>query len=187
MKLKLVIHPTKEDAANCSKIVNIEYNPHLDYIMSKVTQDIIPGAIPVEEGSSPPKDDEEAAVAGSSSKDAQTSPPNDKTRRNFIGVLLGLVALALIIGLSVGLTQNNDQTPTTQQTPSYVEIFDMAVALVKSTERQSKLLTSGEKMSYREYNVGQPHVLVLLPGFLHNDVMFAVSTCVLCPWLEHAA
>lgn len=61
-------------------------------------------------------------------------------------------------------------------TSNNVEIFDKAVSLIKSTELQSKELPSGETMSYREFNVGQPYVLVMLPGCVCNDALFSVRS-----------
>ena len=58
--------------------------------------------------------------------------------------------------------------------PSNVEIFDRASALLESTDLQSKVLSSGETMSYREYNKGKPHKIVMLPGYMCNDAWFSV-------------
>ena len=61
-------------------------------------------------------------------------------------------------------------------TSNNVEIFDKAVSLIKSTELQSKVLPSGETMSYREFNAGQSYVLVMLPGYVSNDTQFSVRS-----------
>lgn len=127
------------------------------------------------------KADEEEAVGGCS--DTQDSPQK-KTGRNFIFVLLLLVAIALIIGLSVGLTRKDDSTKTS--TATNLEIFDSALKLIESTPRYEKELPSGETMSYREYNAGQPsgsHVLVLLPGYNCDDTLFSVSK----KYLKHSS
>lgn len=54
--------------------------------------------------------------------------------------------------------------------------FDKAVALIESTPRQFKDLPSGETISFREYNKGQPHTLVMLPGYVCDDALFSVRT-----------
>ena len=54
--------------------------------------------------------------------------------------------------------------------------FDKAVALIESTPRQFKDLPSGETISFREYNKGQPHTLVMLPGYNCDDALFSVRT-----------
>ena len=58
---------------------------------------------------------------------------------------------------------------------SNMAIFDDAVALIESTPRQCKALLSGETMSYREYNKGQPYILVMLPGYASDDSWPSVS------------
>ena len=57
-----------------------------------------------------------------------------------------------------------------------LETFDKAVALIESTPRQFKDLPSGETISYREYNKGQPHTLVMLPGYVCDDALFSVRS-----------
>ena len=54
--------------------------------------------------------------------------------------------------------------------------FEKAVALIESTPRQFKDLPSGETISFREYNKGQPHTLVMLPGYVCDDALFSVRT-----------
>ena len=107
------------------------------------------------------------------------------TKKIILGLLLALAVVALIVGLSVGLIQRNKDTPETASdtasstatgttasiTNPNLQIFDMAAALLKATPRQSKLLPSGETMSYREFHIGQPHVLVVLPGYGTDDTM----------------
>ncbi|KAL7539768.1 hypothetical protein ACHAXR_009586 [Thalassiosira sp. AJA248-18] len=101
------------------------------------------------------------------------------THKKYITVSIALVVIALIIGLSVGLTrEKEDDVPANVHEPALVvsnlDIFDKAVALIESSDRHSKVLPSGESMSYRKYNVGQPHVLVMLPGYVCNDAMFSI-------------
>jgi pimeloyl-ACP methyl ester carboxylesterase len=84
--------------------------------------------------------------------------------------------------LAVGLTNRNQSSsvssssnePESSLAASNLKIFDKAVELVDNTERQFRDLPSGETMSYREYNVGQPHVLVVLPGFMADDTMASI-------------
>ena len=67
-----------------------------------------------------------------------------------------------------------DNMATSNINPN-LNIFDMAVALIESTPRQSKVLPSGETMTYREYNKGQPHVIAMLPGYICDDTLCSVS------------
>lgn len=69
------------------------------------------------------------------------------------------------------IRSNGTASTTTSIINPNLQIFDMAAALLDATPRQSKLLPSGETMSYREFHVGQPHVLVMLPGYEADDTM----------------
>lgn len=133
--------------------------------MAKISQDV-----PLEDG---PTDDNlpTKQQAEAESKDCKT-----RTNRNFFGFLVVLVAIALIIGLSVGLTSNEDSTNDTGvsgENPN-LKMFDMAAELLDSTPRLSKDLGSGETMSYREYNVGQPQTLITIPGFMTDDSIYSI-------------
>ena len=101
-------------------------------------------------------------------------------RRKCIGgVLLALAVIALIVGVLVGVTQDTEQEGTVKTIVSNnnpnIDIFDKALALIESTPRQFQDLPSGETISYREYNQGKAHVLVMLPGNICDDAAFSVS------------
>ena len=101
-------------------------------------------------------------------------------RRKCIGgVLLALAVIALIVGVLVGVTQDTEQEGTVKTIVSNnnpnIDIFDKALALIESTPRQFQDLPSGETISYREYNKGKAHVLVMLPGNICDDAAFSVS------------
>lgn len=55
-----------------------------------------------------------------------------------------------------------------------LEIFDKAAAIVEANPRKYEELPSGETISYREYNAGQPNILVMLPGFMADDTMSSI-------------
>ena len=55
-----------------------------------------------------------------------------------------------------------------------LKIYDEALALLESSPLQKKQLSSGEVMSFREYHVGQPHTLVVLPGFMVDDTILSL-------------
>lgn len=57
-----------------------------------------------------------------------------------------------------------------------LEIFDKAVALIESTPCQSKVLSSGEVLSYRVYNPGMVHTIVMIPGYCCDDILFSVRS-----------
>jgi pimeloyl-ACP methyl ester carboxylesterase len=107
----------------------------------------------------------------------QPSPSHQTmTKRYFIRLLIALVIIALIIGLSVGLTRESQDTTSdasTSENPN-LDTFDFAAELLDSTPLLSKDLESGETLSYREYNVGQPNILVAIPGFMTDDSMYSI-------------
>ena len=120
--------------------------------------------------------DEELPTPSSKAEAESTSSPS-RTKRNLLWLLIVLVVIALIIGLSIGLTGGNNDTSNNtvvSSENSNMQTFDMATELLDSTPRLSKDLASGETMSYREYNVGQPHTLVALPGFMTDDSMYSI-------------
>ena len=55
-----------------------------------------------------------------------------------------------------------------------MKIFDCAATILESKPLQEQHLPSGETMSYREFNKGQPHVLVVVPGFMTDDTIFSL-------------
>jgi hypothetical protein len=82
---------------------------------------------------------------------------------------LVVLLILLIIGLAVCLavsTGSKDKTVATNNndSKSNLRIYDDALSKLKSTPREEILLSSGETISYREYNKGQPHNLLVLPG-----------------------
>ena len=66
--------------------------------------------------------------------------------------------------------------PTSSSPNPNLATFDKAVVLIESTPRQFKDLPSGETISFREYNKGQPHTLVMLPGYVCDYALFSVPT-----------
>ncbi|KAL3791208.1 hypothetical protein ACHAWO_013639 [Cyclotella atomus] len=137
--------------------------------MTKISQDV-----PIEET----PNDEELPDQNSKTEteSSQPSPFKAMTKRNIIALLIALVAIALIIGLSVGLTRRNQDftnDASSSENPN-LDTFDMAAELLDSTPLLSKDLNSGETMSYREYNVGKPNVLVAIPGFFTDDSMYSI-------------
>jgi len=65
--------------------------------------------------------------------------------------------------------------PPTAASLNNLEIFDKAAAIVEANPRKYEELPSGETISYREYNAGQPNILVMLPGFMADDTMSSAS------------
>ena len=63
---------------------------------------------------------------------------------------------------------------TTDRQTYNLPIFDKAVTLIEANPRKFMDLPSGETMSYREYNAGKPHKLVMLPGYRADDTSFSV-------------
>lgn len=64
-----------------------------------------------------------------------------------------------------------------------LEIFDKAVALIESTPCQSKVLSSGEVLSYRVYNPGMAYTIVMIPGYCCDDILFSVRSDMHRSWL----
>ena len=62
----------------------------------------------------------------------------------------------------------------TQQPMPNMQIYDRALELLEATPLQLRDVPSGETLSFREYNAGQEHVLVVLPGFMADDAMAAI-------------
>lgn len=113
----------------------------------------------------------------------------DKSKKNTVStkklfILLyifdAIVVLALIIGLWIGITCHNKKDTTTPPTTTEavanpnLKIYDEALALLEATPLQTKQVSSGEILAYREYHVGQPHTLVVLPGFMADDSMTSI-------------
>jgi pimeloyl-ACP methyl ester carboxylesterase len=137
--------------------------------MAKISQ-----GVPIEE-----LPNNEELHAPNSKAENQPSPScKTMTKRNIIGLLIALAAIALIIGLSVGLTRGKQDVTTTTATSSSkspnLDTFDIAAELLDSNPLLFKDLNSGETMSYREYNMGQPNVLVAIPGFFTDDSMYSI-------------
>ena len=94
-----------------------------------------------------------------------------------------IVIFSLTVCLSIGL-RRNDANKNAQETATgatdkeganpNLKIYDDALALLESTPLQYKQVPSGEILTYREYNIGQPHVLVVLPGFRADDTMISI-------------
>mmetsp|Transcript_15599 Transcript_15599/g.32816 ORF Transcript_15599/g.32816 Transcript_15599/m.32816 type:complete len:740 (+) Transcript_15599:68-2287(+) len=159
--------------------------------MAQVTQDVNEG-MPLEEERA--KDEETGAIEETEAKapEAETRTPSKK--KLIVVTAVVLATIALIIGLSVGLTQsnknddsktntslsikpaepkNNEETIMSAQNPN-IDIFDNAAVVMNETKLELKELSSGEIMSYREFNKGQPHNLVYLPGFMTDDSVASI-------------
>ena len=95
------------------------------------------------------------------------------TRKNnvLLWLLLCIMLVVIIVGLSVGLTRCQESSATILS--DGVSVFDEALALLESTPLQTEDV-GGETISYREYNVDQPHTLVVLPGFMCDDTLTSI-------------
>ncbi|KAL7460001.1 hypothetical protein ACHAXS_000471, partial [Conticribra weissflogii] len=159
--------------------------------MAQVTQDVNEG-VPLEEERA--KDKETGAVERTEAKAHEEETRRTPNKKKLIVVAaIVLAAIALIIGLSVGLTQRNnvddsekntslsveppepsdEETVSSVQNPN-IDIFDNAAVIMNETKLKSKELSSRETMSYREFNKGQLHTLVYLPGFMTDDSMASI-------------
>mmetsp|Transcript_8967 Transcript_8967/g.15584 ORF Transcript_8967/g.15584 Transcript_8967/m.15584 type:complete len:405 (+) Transcript_8967:45-1259(+) len=99
-----------------------------------------------------------------------------------LALFAGVAILSLAVSLAIGLNRNdnNDAQATAFEdtggkdiNPNLI-IYDEALAILESTPLQYKKVPSGETLSYREYNAGQPNVLVVLPGFMADDSMTSI-------------
>lgn len=130
-----------------------------------------------------PVGDEEA---GSNSADAPADTARVGSRVKAGMLLAGMLVACLVVGLAVGLThaKTEDTQESTTATAKAsdqgtlgnpnMEIYDKALALLEATPRQTREISSGETLSYREYNGGKPHALVVLPGFMADDTMTSI-------------
>jgi pimeloyl-ACP methyl ester carboxylesterase len=109
------------------------------------------------------------------------SPQKKGCRKNF-RLLLVPVAL-LIVALAVWLAQRpKNNVAATRSTSvnvnndggSNLHIYDEALILLKASPQKYEELSSGEVMSYREYNRDRPHKLVVLPGFMTDDSIYSI-------------
>ena len=141
--------------------------------MTKVTQDIeAPDELEKAEPVVLPTSDEETGSVSNKQELCQKCNP---TRSPAIALLIVLAEIALVFGLAFGLTRNGTQAESTSTTVNYnLPIFDKAVTLIEANPRKFMDLPSGETMSYREYNAGKPHKLVMLPGYRADDTSFSV-------------
>lgn len=99
------------------------------------------------------------------------------TRKSLCYLVVPLILL--IIGLAVCLavsTGSKDKTVATNNndSKSNLRTYDDALSKLKSTPREEILLSSGETISYREYNKGQHHNLLVLPGFMTDDSIYSI-------------
>ncbi|KAL7528752.1 hypothetical protein ACHAXR_002610 [Thalassiosira sp. AJA248-18] len=127
----------------------------------------------------------DTATSNKSCTSGDEERPNDKiapaaasnaTRPNQNIICNSLLALAVfcVIAacLAVGLTRKPESVSLIRKPES---IYDDALALLEATPLKMKEIpTTGETLSYREYNNGQPHTLVVLPGFRADDTMTSV-------------
>ena len=106
----------------------------------------------------------------------------DFRRKSIHAVCFVLVSIGMALGLALGLSSGgssastaDETSTTTASTIENLAIFDEAVELITANERKMVELPSGETISYREYNVDQPHKLIMLPGYMGDDTSFSVS------------
>ena len=104
-------------------------------------------------------------------------------RRRYTKYFVVALTLVVVIIMSIAIpvtikvsTPSPDPEPfiSNDSVNPNLKIFDEAAVLLESTPRQFKELPNGEKLSYREYNLGQPHVLVVLPGLMADDTMASI-------------
>lgn len=140
--------------------------------MVKISQDV-----PIKISETPNDKELPDPKSKTETENNQPSPSHQTmTKRYFIRLLIALVIIALIIGLSVGLTRESQDITSdasTSENPN-LDTFDYAAERLDSTPLLSKDLESGETLSYREYNVGQPNILVAIPGFMTDDSMYSI-------------
>ena len=123
-----------------------------------------------------------------------------KSRYLWISFIIMMFGMA-IVGLSFGLLLNKDDTKKITEESELIagedadaaseedsaeatlspyleinkKIFDAAVELVQRTPRQYLDMPNyGETLSYREYNIGQPFDLAMLPGLGGDDTWTAL-------------
>lgn len=106
-----------------------------------------------------------------------TSTPAHFKNNALMWLFLCIMLVFIIVGLSVGLTRRNQHQLIKEASITVsshnLEIFDEALTLVESTPLLSKDV-GDETISYREYNVEQPHTLVVLPGFMCDDTLASI-------------
>ncbi len=96
--------------------------------------------------------------------------------------LFPVILIIIVVGLSVGLNPNSDQSSIQKdntsvavvQSENNLDIFDEALAVLESTPLQKADVPSGEILSYREYNKEQQHILIMLPGYMTDDTLASI-------------
>lgn len=107
---------------------------------------------------------------------ATESTPAQRKNNVLLWLFLCIMLVFVIVGLSVGLTRRNQHQlikDAITVSSDNLEIFDEALTLLESTPLLTKD-AGDETISYREYNVEQPHTLVVLPGFMCDDTLASI-------------